>query len=225
MEAAVAGRTRWRVAKMQRLLLRLLTALYCQVNLIAAQVAPAPAGPPSFSKINYGKCGADSERQDFSMETPSGTGRIIMADGRCLAVKDCAVAGGFGAVGVEACGPGSCEGKHQHWSTAAVPRKEDTFFVKSALTAPPGDWCLNIPPSKEQGDQQWPLTVWAPGCKGSAWRTPATVSEPNQQKSISRFCFRNSPDRARASEKDAKLAQKLAQLQPFIAVFPQECMG
>jgi hypothetical protein len=28
-----------------------------------------------------------------------------------------------------------------------------------------------------------------------------------------------------ASEKDAKLAQKLVQLQPFIAVFPQECMG
>ena len=27
-----------------------------------------------------------------------------------------------------------------------------------------------------------------------------------------------------ASEKDAKLAQKLGQLQPFIAVFPQECM-
>jgi hypothetical protein len=27
------------------------------------------------------------------------------------------------------------------------------------------------------------------------------------------------------SEKDAKLAQKLGQLQPFIAVFPQEFMG
>ena len=27
------------------------------------------------------------------------------------------------------------------------------------------------------------------------------------------------------SEKDAKLAQKLGQLQPFIVVFPQECMG
>ena len=27
------------------------------------------------------------------------------------------------------------------------------------------------------------------------------------------------------SEKDAELAQKLGQLQPFIAVFPQECMG
>ena len=26
-------------------------------------------------------------------------------------------------------------------------------------------------------------------------------------------------------EKDAKLAQKLGQLQPFTAVFPQECMG
>ena len=29
----------------------------------------------------------------------------------------------------------------------------------------------------------------------------------------------------RPSEKDAELAQKLGQLQPFIAVFPQECMG
>jgi hypothetical protein len=28
-----------------------------------------------------------------------------------------------------------------------------------------------------------------------------------------------------ASEKDAKLAQKLGQLQPFMVVFPQECMG
>jgi hypothetical protein len=28
-----------------------------------------------------------------------------------------------------------------------------------------------------------------------------------------------------ASEKDAKLVQKLGQLQPFIAVFPRECMG
>ena len=28
-----------------------------------------------------------------------------------------------------------------------------------------------------------------------------------------------------ASEKDAKLAQKLGQLQPFTAVFPRECMG
>ena len=28
-----------------------------------------------------------------------------------------------------------------------------------------------------------------------------------------------------ASENDAKLAQKLGQLQPSIAVFPQECMG
>ena len=28
-----------------------------------------------------------------------------------------------------------------------------------------------------------------------------------------------------ASESDAKLAQKLGQLQPFLAVFPQECMG
>ena len=26
------------------------------------------------------------------------------------------------------------------------------------------------------------------------------------------------------SEKDAKLAQELGQLQPFLAVFPQECM-
>ena len=31
--------------------------------------------------------------------------------------------------------------------------------------------------------------------------------------------------RCRKSEKDAKLAQKLGQLQPFIAVFPQQCMG
>jgi hypothetical protein len=30
---------------------------------------------------------------------------------------------------------------------------------------------------------------------------------------------------ARLSEKDTKLAQKLGQLQPFIAVFPQKCMG
>ena len=30
---------------------------------------------------------------------------------------------------------------------------------------------------------------------------------------------------ALASEKAAKLAQNLGQLQPFIAVFPQECMG
>ena len=29
----------------------------------------------------------------------------------------------------------------------------------------------------------------------------------------------------RSSEKDTKLAQKLGQLEPFIAVFPQECMG
>ena len=27
------------------------------------------------------------------------------------------------------------------------------------------------------------------------------------------------------SEKDAELAQKLGQLQPFMAAFPQECMG
>jgi hypothetical protein len=27
------------------------------------------------------------------------------------------------------------------------------------------------------------------------------------------------------SEKDAKLAQKLGQLRPFVDVFPQECMG
>jgi hypothetical protein len=31
--------------------------------------------------------------------------------------------------------------------------------------------------------------------------------------------------RAPASEKDAKLAQKLGQLQPFLAALPQECMG
>ena len=31
--------------------------------------------------------------------------------------------------------------------------------------------------------------------------------------------------RGPASEKDAKLAQKLGQLQSFIAAFPQECMG
>jgi hypothetical protein len=31
--------------------------------------------------------------------------------------------------------------------------------------------------------------------------------------------------RGRPSEKDAKLAQKLGQLQPFLAVLPQECMG
>jgi hypothetical protein len=30
---------------------------------------------------------------------------------------------------------------------------------------------------------------------------------------------------AGAGEKDTRLAQKLGQLQPFIAVFPQECMG
>ena len=28
-----------------------------------------------------------------------------------------------------------------------------------------------------------------------------------------------------ASEKDAKLAQQLGQLQPFLAVLPQECVG
>ena len=33
------------------------------------------------------------------------------------------------------------------------------------------------------------------------------------------------PSEFPASEKDAKLAQKLGQLQPFLAVFPQECMG
>jgi hypothetical protein len=32
-------------------------------------------------------------------------------------------------------------------------------------------------------------------------------------------------DAENSSEKDAKLAQKLGQLQPFLAVFPQECMG
>ena len=39
---------------------------------------------------------------------------------------------------------------------------------------------------------------------------------------------RNQPiheHRALAGEKDATLAQKLGQLQPFIDVFPQECMG
>jgi hypothetical protein len=30
---------------------------------------------------------------------------------------------------------------------------------------------------------------------------------------------------APCSEEDAELAQKLGQLQPFLAVFPQECMG
>jgi hypothetical protein len=30
---------------------------------------------------------------------------------------------------------------------------------------------------------------------------------------------------AKVIEEDATLAQKLGQLQPFIAVFPQECMG
>ena len=30
---------------------------------------------------------------------------------------------------------------------------------------------------------------------------------------------------ADASEKDAKLAQKLGQVQPFITVFPRECTG
>jgi hypothetical protein len=29
----------------------------------------------------------------------------------------------------------------------------------------------------------------------------------------------------REREKDIELAQKLGELQPFIAVFPQECMG
>jgi hypothetical protein len=32
-------------------------------------------------------------------------------------------------------------------------------------------------------------------------------------------------DRRLPSEKHAELAQKLGQLQPFIAVLPQECMG
>ena len=32
-------------------------------------------------------------------------------------------------------------------------------------------------------------------------------------------------ERLDSSEKDAKLAQKLGQLQPFVPVFPQECIG
>jgi hypothetical protein len=36
---------------------------------------------------------------------------------------------------------------------------------------------------------------------------------------------RHCPRLRAAGEKDAKLAQKLGQLQPFIAVYPQECMG
>ena len=40
------------------------------------------------------------------------------------------------------------------------------------------------------------------------------------------LCTCPQPARQRGqSEKDAKLAQKLGQLQPFIVVFPQECMG
>ena len=34
-----------------------------------------------------------------------------------------------------------------------------------------------------------------------------------------------SQDEPRASEKDTKLAQKLGQLQPFVAAFPRECVG
>jgi hypothetical protein len=36
---------------------------------------------------------------------------------------------------------------------------------------------------------------------------------------------RRRPALGAASEKDAKLAQKLDQLQPFVAVFPQGCTG
>ena len=36
---------------------------------------------------------------------------------------------------------------------------------------------------------------------------------------------REAEPKPRQSEKDAKLAQKLGRLQPFLAVFPQECMG
>ena len=39
------------------------------------------------------------------------------------------------------------------------------------------------------------------------------------------YTGRGENDCSVCSEKDAKLAQKLGQLQPFIAVYPQESMG
>jgi hypothetical protein len=55
---------------------------------------------------------------------------------------------------------------------------------------------------------------------GPGGSTPGRAAPPTRT--------RRSPPPAAAhlpGEKDAKLAQKLGQLQPFRAVFPQECMG
>ena len=58
--------------------------------------------------------------------------------------------------------------------------------------------------------------------------THAVEHEPAEASPELRVRWRLQPEdlHARgAGEKDAKLAKTLGKLQPFIAVFPQECMG
>ena len=60
----------------------------------------------------------------------------------------------------------------------------------------------------------------SPARSGTPHRGLSTEAEPVRRR------FRVRPGfAAELSEKVVKLAQKLGQLQPLIAVFPQECMG
>ena len=54
-----------------------------------------------------------------------------------------------------------------------------------------------------------------PALRGAAWRCRPGLASVSAQRSGA----------VRQSEKGAKLAQNLGQLQPFIVVFPQEYMG
>ena len=58
----------------------------------------------------------------------------------------------------------------------------------------------------------WLLLADTLGCLGCLGRSTLSTTSTSLPKKLS-------------SEKDAKLAQKLGQLQPFIAVFPVECVG
>lgn len=135
--------------------MRSLAALALTVLLAAHCSSPAAApAASSESKLAYASCSAPKDGSDtveFDIHEPSGgTGLIVASDGRCLSVKDCVVpaagsTGDWNAVVLEECGAGTCEGKHQQWTSIAVAGKDGSFYLENGLGK---GWCLNIPPDQ-----------------------------------------------------------------------------
>jgi hypothetical protein len=122
--------------------------------LLMAALAPtalaAVVAPVSYSGFTYAPCSKTEEMQHFTVEAPTGTGRIIDGEtGRCLSLQGCSADRAFngdssmlyGNVVLDTCSD-TCDGKSAQWKATPQPGTPQalTFRNQASLSK---CWLLN----------------------------------------------------------------------------------